>query len=78
MKMKKTGRKEGEKKQNGTRLKEEKMAPYLKAVMIYARIMNNETFSNTYQKNGKIDPKKYEPKQLIDCKTLTVETFKVA
>ena len=54
------------------------MAPYLKAVMMYARVMNNETFSNTYQKNGKIDPKRYDPEQLIDCKTLTVETFKDA
>ena len=54
------------------------MAPYLETVMMYAKILNTETFSNTCQHDGKIDPKMYEPKHLIGPKPLPVETFQIA
>ncbi len=54
------------------------MAPYLETVMMYAKMLNTETFSNTYQHDGKIDPKMYDPKHLIDPKSLPVETFQIA
>lgn len=50
------------------------MAPYLEAVMMYAGIMNNETFSNTYQNNGKVDSQKHDPKQLAGSKTFDVRS----
>ncbi len=44
------------------------MATYLKTVLRYVDTKNGEPAPYSYQYQNKVDPKKYDPNKLMDCK----------